>query len=178
MRPKDLPDRDLLLSLLDYDPMTGILTHRPRPREMFPNERLFRAFNAYWPGRAAGNISPGDVTVCVNRIQYRAHRLIWLMVNGEPVPDEVDHKDTDPHNNRIDNLRAADAFFNKANTGLWKHNTSGFKGASRLYNGRWRASIQFGGKSINLGHFDTAEGAAEARRKAAEELFREFARHE
>lgn len=178
MPPKDLPDREELLRLLDYDPDTGILTHRSRPRETFQNDRLFKAYNAHWAGKVAGNLTSGDITVCVNQVSYRAHRLIWKMVYGDPVPDEIDHRDVDPHNNRLDNLRAADSSLNKANTRLPKSNTSGFKGVTRLYNGRWRAGIQFGGKGVNLGHFDTKEEAAEARRKAASELFGEFAKHD
>jgi len=41
----------------------------------------------------------------VNLVKYKEHRVIWTMVNG-PIPSglEVNHKDENKSNNRIENL--------------------------------------------------------------------------
>jgi len=48
---------------------------------------------------------------------YKAHRLAWLWCHG-PIPEglEVDHKDSNPANNAISNLRLATSQQQKANT--------------------------------------------------------------
>lgn len=51
-------------------------------------------------------------------------------------------------------------------------NKTGVKGVSYMKNkGKYRACIQFKGKSIHLGVFDTIEEAAEARKKGEEKYF-------
>ena len=124
----------------------------------------------------AGSLKDGEVTICLDYVEYRAHRLIWKMVYGDPVPDEIDHRDTDPHNNRIDNLRAADSGQNHANNSFSWSNT-GVRGVSRKQDGKFQAYLSFRRKTIHLGFFDTLEEAMAARRKAAEEIYGEFARH-
>lgn len=54
-------------------------------------------------------------------------------------------------------------------------NTSGFKGVSyRKDSGLWRARISINGKRIILGHFNTAEEAADAYNEASGNLHGEF----
>lgn len=109
-------------------------------------------------GKPAGHIKEptkrnpkGSVEVRVFGRNYAAHRLIWEMHNG-PIPAlfEVDHIDGNPLNNKIENLRLADLFQNRANIGLTKRNTSGFKGVSKMGN-RWRADFRSKGKCCILG---------------------------
>lgn len=84
-----------------------------------------------------------------------------------------DHRDGDPRNNRRSNLRYATHAQNQANTR--SANPLG-KGVS-LSRGRYRATIGFEGRATNLGTFATSEEAAAAYRRAAEELYGEFAYH-
>lgn len=157
-----------LRELLDYDPVTGILTWK------------------VW--RGGGSLPAGSVAGAVNRTTsyrmikidgclYAAHRLAWLYVHGEWPPGELDHKDCCRDHNWIDNLRPATRTQNNANSRLRRDSVSGLKGASfHRRTGKWQASIRYAGKCIYLGLFVTAQEAHAAYVIAAERRFSEFAR--
>jgi hypothetical protein len=179
MAIRKLPDRDLVRQLLHYDVASGVFAWKPRPRSMFRNEQNFRLWNTRYAGKAAGTINPaGHLRVAVGHIQYHAHRLVWLYMHGEPVPDVIDHIDHNKLNNRFTNLRAATKLQNGANSGKRKNNTTGIKGVGLLPHGSYRARIMFNGKDIALGRFKTLEEAAKARFEAATRLHGVFARHD
>lgn len=91
--------------------------------------------------------------------------------------EEVDHVDTNPLNNRRENLRLATPTQNNANQNRRRDNTSGFKGVSYSKNAKkWMATIQIKGQRKHIGYFATAEQAYEAYCKVAKEYFGEFAR--
>lgn len=50
-----------------------------------------------------------------------------------------------------------------------KNNTSGYRGVAKKRN-KWQAYINYGGKRISLGVYDTKELAAEARKNAEEKI--------
>jgi len=109
------------------------------------------------------------------------HRVIMSrMLDRELLPHEkVDHVDTNPLNNRRENLRLATSTQNNANQNRRRDNTSGFKGVRYSKNAkRWAAAIQTKGNRKHLGYFDTPEQAYEAYCAAAKEFFGEFARLE
>ena len=111
----------------------------------------------------------------VDRIVYRAHRLIWLMYHGQWPPQEIDHINGDRADNRIVNLRLATASQNRANSKVYKTNRCGFKGVARTPYGRWVARIHFE-KTKYLGTFDTPEEAHAAYVRAAQAAHGIFAR--
>jgi hypothetical protein len=169
-----LLSRDLLRQTMHYDAETGAFTWLPRPREMFSTKRGCSIWNARCAGKHAGwTDGDGYLVLCINYAKYAAHRLAWLYVHGEPVPDIIDHADGDPRNNRISNLRAATKAQNNANSR--SRGSAGVKGAYRQGNGFF-SHIKAGGKKHYLGYFATAEEAAEAYREAAVRLHGEFAR--
>lgn len=107
---------------------------------------------------------------------YQVHRLIWEMHYG-PIPAlaEVDHKDGDGLNNRIENLRLASRSQNQRNVGLTRRNSTGFKGVSYFRDsGKFRADIHVNGKTKYLGQFETATEAHFAYVTAAKKLHGEF----
>ena len=109
---------------------------------------------------------------------YYAHRIIWVLHNGDiPSGAEIDHIDTNPLNNKIENLRLATSAENKHNMNKPTHNTSGYKGVS-LYKatGKYSAYIKLCGVKKHLGYFDTPELASKRYESAANKYFKEFAR--
>lgn len=115
------------------------------------------------------------------RTSRSMHREIMGRILDRPLTkaDEVDHIDGNPLNNCRANLRLAPHQMNLGNTKRYKSNKSGYKGVSLVrYNGKWEASIQVNRKTRHLGKFDTPEEAHEAYKRAAIEIFGEFARFE
>lgn len=94
---------------------------------------------------------------------YQVHSLIWFCATGD-WPELIDHINGKRNDNRIANLRAADAATNARNRTNWVG--SKLLGAFRLPNGRFEASITADGIAYRLGIFDT-EDAAHAAYKAA-----------
>ena len=106
------------------------------------------------------------------QVNYRAHRVAWLLHTGEVPGDmQIDHIDGDPTNNRISNLRLVTHRENGINQRKHKNNTSGVMG---LYwhkkAGKWAVQISEFGKIKYLGLFEDKWEAICAR-KSAENRF-------
>ena len=169
--------QEYLRKIFDYDSETGILTWKYR------TDIDYKGWNARFAYKEAGAIvSPGGKPRRQTYVNYKGYlnsRLIWLWCHGEPIPKQIDHKDTNTLNDRIDNLRAATHTTNKWNTGIRKNNTSGIKGVSwQSQRSKWQARIDVDGKTIHLGLFETIEEATTTRRNAAEKYHGEYVRHE
>lgn len=125
-------------------------------------------------GQTAGTkIREGYIAICVNAIQYRAHRLAWLYMTGEIPKDCIDHINGIRDDNRFNNLREATNAQNIHNqTKPHKNNKTGFLGVSKnkYYNKKYKATIKTGGILLCLGYFNTPEEAHEAYLKAKREL--------
>jgi hypothetical protein len=72
----------------------------------------------------------------------------------------VDHCNGNGLDNRINNLRPVTPEANTQNAAMRKDNTTGYRGVSRLKNGKYRATISVKGKNNHLGSFETLEEAA------------------
>lgn len=153
-----------LKSVLLYNAETGEFswTRNVRPRRF---------------GVKAGYVSPnGYVNISIKGRQYLAHRLAWLYVHGSWPKNHIDHKNGDPGDNRIANLREATPQQNSANSRIASNNTSGIKGVVRIPRGKWVASIRVDGKTFRSRQFDNRHDAAKAYAKMAVRCFGEFAR--
>lgn len=126
-------------------------------------------------GTVAGSISTGYVLIKIDGRKYKAHRLAWLFVYGEMPPMRIDHKDGNPFNNSIANLRLSTPAQNCANSKRWRGKSLP-KGVRYTHNGRYQARISYEKRQIALGVFDTVEAAASAYERAAIDLYGEFAR--
>lgn len=168
-----------LSEILKYDPLTGKLFWKERPVSMFSNSRACRSWNSRYAGKEAFTADlNGYRQGMINYRTLYAHRVAWAIYYGEWPTDQIDHINCDRSDNRIANLRSADAFGNNRNQMLMKNNTSGFKGVSRARSGRWVAKIMAGGKYKHLGTFDSAVEAAKVYARAAAGYHGEFARTE
>lgn len=115
----------------------------------------------------------GYIRVRRNAVEYRAHRIIWEMFNGD-IPEGmlVDHIDGDTLNNRIENLRLATRTQNNANS---KGHGNYPKGVVKV-GSKYRARITHRGKTISLGTFDTVDEAKQAYDIKAQEFHGTFAK--
>jgi len=158
--------QEKLRELLHYDPLTGVFTRR------------VALSNRVKIGEVAGCDRPdGYLIFNVLGKLCLAHRLAWLYVYGTWPREELDHKNGDRKDNRIDTLREATHTENVRNSKVHWNNTSGFKGVSWSKEKRkWYARIMFNRMVIRLGYFRTAEAASEAYETAAEKYFGEFRR--
>lgn len=173
---KTLP-LDYLNEALSYDPESGGMRWKERPRHHFSCDRGWRTFNSRFAGKEAGTLSGTTGYVMVNFSHgnlFSVHRLALAMSSGEWSPF-VDHIDGVRSNNRLANLRACSASQNQCNRGKQSNNKSGFKGVYLHAPGRWRAVITIGRKSHRLGLFDTPDMAHQAYRDAASTLHGVFA---
>jgi len=105
-------------------------------------------------------------------------RLILMhreVVNAEARFD-VDHRNHNTIDNRLDNLRVCTTSQNAANSRVRKDNSSGCKGVHwHKQSCKWHARLAVSGKRLHLGYFDSKEDAASAYDAAALELHGEFA---
>lgn len=100
------------------------------------------------------------------------HRLIM----GFPDGLTVDHRDSDPLNNRRSNLRVATSIQNAQNRRTTRTLRRGeHKGVSLARSGKWVARIGCNYRREHLGLFDTPEAAAAAYDQAATRLHGAFA---
>lgn len=137
--------------MLDYDPVTGLLTWRARP-----NGAHVRA------GKRAGcKTKSGYVCLMIDRRWYLAHRVIWVWMTGALPAEQIDHRNRIKSDNRWTNLREADPNLNSWNRRVPKTNRTGMLGAhvATARPGRFRSVIGARGRYIWLGSFATAEAA-------------------
>lgn len=115
-----------------------------------------------------GTMKPGRATRAAAGVPghgvHYLHRLIWIWHNGIIPPEMlVDHRDNDPTNNRIGNLRLLTDAGNQVNR------RSSRKGASVPYigvcvsHGRYSAFVSAGGRAEYLGGHSDPIAAALAR---------------
>ena len=158
---------DVLLSLLDYDPETGVF----RWKRVTSNRQKV--------GGIAGQRCKGAVIIQINGWRYMAHRLAWFYVHHRWPKEEIDHINRRPDDNRLVNLRQATRNENNRNVGRKSHNTSGFKGVTKhkqYKREKWMAQILVDKRNIYLGVFDTPDEAHAAYCVASKRYHGDFGR--
>lgn len=143
---------------ISYEPRTGIFRWKVGKR------------GHRQEGDVAGSLTTGGYwRVKVDQKTYAAARLAWVLHHGVDPLQEIDHKDGDPLNNRIRNLRPATR----------RQNCENMKGAGCRYEadrGKWLARITVNYKQINLGRYDTEAEGKKAYADACVRYRGEFAR--
>ena len=140
-----------------------------RPRGHFKTLRAWLACNTKFAEKKAGVVAPrGYRVVGINGGLYRASRIAVKWMTGEEPPETVDHCDTDPTNERWENLRPATHQEQSWNRRT-KANSSGYRGVRQSGAG-WTTQWMVDGTTYRPGSFSTAEEAAavyeaEARRR-------------
>ena len=167
-------------SILHYDPKTGIFTWRKRPLEHFKTQRACNTWNSRFAGTVAGSPNGlGYLNISISKLHYKAHRIAWLLMTGRWPKDEIDHRDTDPSNNRWHNLREATSSQNKTNTRTPRNNTSGFKGVywNKIVR-KWWVYINKDCRRHSLGYFDDINEAVSVVTRERMKKHGEYARVE
>lgn len=108
----------------------------------------------------------GYVQICFRKFKnIKGHRLAWCLYYGEWPPSDmqIDHKDGNRSNNRIENLRLISHSGNCQNSALRCDNTSGYTGVTWAPKVRlWRARCHANGKTVDFGYHKTPEDAYKA----------------
>jgi hypothetical protein len=91
-------------------------------------------FSRYYSKNRKGQ--PHMIRVTFDGESYPAHRIIWILINGQIKIDHIiDHVDGNPFNNSIENLREIHKIVNARNAKMREDNTTGvtgvFKSSSR-----------------------------------------------
>jgi len=142
--------QEYLKKLYTYNPTTGIFT------------------NIKYPNKTVGTVHNGYITISIGYKRYQAQRLAWLYMYGVLPTNVIDHKNHDPSDNSLSNLRDVTKLVNMQSKKLYKCNKSGFHGVIwDVKTNKWRARIGIEGKTLNLGSFSNKSDAIAAR-KAAE----------
>jgi hypothetical protein len=156
---------DALKLLLRYDSETGLIYWVAKGKGMIKKKP------------AGTKLHSGYLGICIGSKRWQAHRIAWALHHGEWPKDQIDHINGIKTDNRICNLRDATNSQNGKNLGLSKANKSGIKGVSyEKYTDCWKATIRVDGKSISIGRFNSIEKAAQARKIAEQEHFKEWNR--
>jgi hypothetical protein len=124
-------------------------------------------------GDVAGHVNSfGYRCIQLDGREYRAHRLVWLYVNGTWPNGQLDHINGIKDDNRICNLREATTAQNQQNLRRPRSdNTSGYLGVTwDKRRGKWRAQIGTNGAIRHRGYFTTPEDAHQAYVQAKREL--------
>lgn len=135
-------DQHVLKEHLNYDSDTGFL------------DWISPSGNGDSKSLAGCEHHTGYIYIRLGGSIYPAHRLAWLYMTGKWPENQIDHINGIKNDNRFCNLREATMSNNMMNRGIFKNNTSGFKGVS--YKGKkWRARCTVNKKQYNLGIFST-----------------------
>lgn len=160
MKPALLPET--VERLIRYEPTTGRFFWR-------------ESRGAVRVGDDAGTLVEGYRYIGIQGRRVAAHHIAWLLMTGGWCEGVIDHANRQKADNRWKNLRRATASQNKANTPIYRNNTSGFRGVhKRGDTGRWTARIRRDGRKVSLGTFDDPETASAAFTKAHGEVYGEF----
>lgn len=180
-----LPSIETLRECFDYNPETGELRWKIRPRSHFLGDQGYGNWHRRFPGKLAGYNDTQRSTKRPTSFKIRltilnecyntsAHRVV-LAMNGIDVPKGmvIDHIDGNPLNNRLSNLRVCTHGQNIANNRGYRNGDhtprSLPKGVYR--NGkRYNSYITINGVKHYVGRFKTPEEASEAFNKKFQEL--------
>ena len=151
---KTIVTAELVRALLDYDPQTGIFTRKVRLAQR--HKAGDRADFLVKKGQLEGYHR-----ISIKSQRFLAHRVAWLYVHGEWPAAQIDHKNQNKSDNRIENLRLADDCLNQQNIDPAQVNSkSGLRGAHfHPQTKKWRVKLGFEREYHDIGLFKTKEMA-------------------
>jgi hypothetical protein len=162
MRSIPLPSADYLRECFSYDPETGVLMWKERPRGHFASERGWRQTNGHKAGNSAGHLdTAGYLTVEINDRGCKVARIIWKLQTGLDPVAEIDHINHDRADNRWSNLREATHHQNTTYRRWAKRELP--RGVYLTREGRYASYVQSGNRRLAyLGTYATPDEARAA----------------
>lgn len=152
---------------LIYDPASASALRWATGREA-GKEAGAQDHNNYWLVRVGSR--PGRL--------FKAHRLVWFM-HHQTMPNLIDHRDRNPANNIVSNLREATESQNRTNSRKHSDNTSGAKGVCwDAKNKKWQVSVHHNYKHHFGGRFTELSDAIHVATVMREQLHKGFANHD
>jgi len=149
--------------------------------EYLPNGELKRKITTSPKSIQGTLVGNGDLRrykyFSIDGVKYYNHRIVWFIHHGY-MPQQIDHINKNPLDNRIENLRECNQSQNNWNQGIKATNKSGHKGISWYSRDkRWVATINAHGKRNIIGRFVNKQDAIDAIKKSRIEIHKEFARY-
>lgn len=184
-----IPSLAYLREAFSYDPNTGKVFWKDRPLSHFSSLRgKKRADNNI--GKEAGTAfkhshhdSFCGLKTCIlyngKPANVLMHHVAWRLTYGDiPAGLVIDHRNNDPCDNRIENLRLANQSQNAANARNRKR-VNGLPRGVHLEKstGKFIAKVGINYRREQIGRFDTPEEAHQAFLKRSEELHGEYCKH-
>jgi hypothetical protein len=153
----ELPSQPDLWEMFSYDPLNGHLYWRQRD-SIRKSTRL----------PAGGIRQTGYRAISIRYKRYLHHRLVWSWFYGDiPAGYQIDHKDRNKANDRIDNLRLATPAQNNINQGVRADSKSKYTGIHWYKTKqKWQVYTTIKGVRKHLGYYQDLDSAVKARNKA------------
>ena len=169
------PSKEELRSLFYY--RRGHLYWRSRPASAFRSYSAYMMWNKRYAEKPAGSRNPrGYIKIAISKKHYMAHRLIWLYHKGW-LPEALDHKNGNPSDNRLGNLRAATQMENRWNSRRRQKTSTNVKGLYLRDGKYYEAHVCTNYKRYYIGRFIRKSDAIKRIREVREALHKEFASH-
>jgi hypothetical protein len=143
----------------------------------YEEDKMYRFDKRRNKWNCCNKVSSGYIQIMINKKMYLLHRLIYKYHNEDwditdiSTNNEIDHKNIDKTNNKIENLRVVNNSQNQRNQNKKINCSSKYIGVSWDKNAnKWKAGIGINNKVKYLGLFIIEEEAAEAYQIAYNEL--------
>lgn len=155
-----------------FDVRDSVVYWRDRPLRHFADEHAWKVFQSKYAGKPAGRKEAnGYVTINMRyfgqRIQFQAHRVVWMLHQGRWPALHLDHINRVRDDNRLENLREVTVAENNNNSAAKRVHPYVWAGRC----GGFQAQTKIGGeKAIYLGIFDTEQEACAYRDMVNAEL--------
>lgn len=171
----DIPP-DYLRECFDYNPLTGRLTWRDRPRHHFRSHGMFTRFQRHYAGKPTGSVE-GEGYVCIQIVYdgaqrtLKAHRVAFAIMTGDWPDGQIDHINGNRADNSWANLRLASQTDNMRNRAVQRRSVTGVSGVRPMRGGAsYQVYIGEGGQQTLIGTFRDFDTAVRARKAAERRL--------